>query len=166
MKNLIYLLLILAAGYWMYSKCSDDDNKNEGVLKQVKVSVKTANLRTGPGTSYDFATASGDEGGDKLQVTRGTVLQVVAVKNGWYEVRIPGDSTTAYIKQTLCTDMNGAKGKKGGKGRKAQSHQKASGDKATEKSTPAKSATPMHSTSDDEVVEEMKGSSADDEVLF
>ena len=166
MKNLVYLLLLLAAGYWVYTRCQGDSNEDEGVLKRVKVSVKTANLRTGPGTSYDFATTGGDATGDKLQVTRGTVLQVVAVKNGWYQVRIPGDSATAYIKQTLCTDMNGAKGKKGGKGQKAQSSQGASSDKATEKSTPAKSATPTHSTSDDEVVEEVKGSSADDEVLF
>lgn len=166
MKNLVYLLLLLAAGYWVYTRCQGDSNEDEGVLKRVKVSVKTANLRTGPGTSYDFATTGGDATGDKLQVTRGTVLQVVAVKNGWYQVRIPGDSTTAYIKQTLCTDMHGAKGKKGGKGRKTQSNRKASDNMPTQKSASTKSATPAPSTSDDEVVEEVKGSSADDEVLF
>jgi len=156
----------LAVGYWIYSKCSGTSNKDEGVLKQVKVSVKTANLRTGPGTSYDFATAGGDATGDKLQVKKGTVLQVVAVKNGWYQVRIPGDTMTAYIKQTLCTDMNGAKGKKGGKGRKSQSNKETSDDKHTEKPASAKNDAPANSTSADEVVEEVSGSNSDDEVIF
>ena len=165
MKNLIYLLLILAAAYWMYNRCQGDSNKDEGVLKRVKVSVKTANLRTGPGTSYDFATAGGDATGDKLQVTRGTVLQVVAVNNGWYQVRIPGDSATAYIKQTLCTDM-GAKGKKGGTGRKSPSSKGTSDKKSTRKPSSAQSPAASHSTPADGVVEEVKGSSTDDEVLF
>lgn len=165
MKNLIYFLLILAAGYWIYSKCSGDNSQNDGVLKRVKVSVKTANLRTGPGTSYDFATANGDASGDKLQMKQGTVLQVVAVKNGWYQVRIPGDSTTAYIKQTLCTDI-GAKGKKGEKGRKSLGSKGTSGEKSTRKPSSAKSPAASNATSADGVVEEVNGSSSNDEVLF
>ncbi|MEE3415150.1 MAG: SH3 domain-containing protein [Prevotella sp.] len=70
------------------------------VYKIVKVTAKTANLRTGPGTEYDYATFNNG----KLQVSRGSQLNVIDEENGWYKVRIGDNSQEVYIKQSLCAD--------------------------------------------------------------
>ena len=90
MKKLICFLVILVAGYWLYGKCSHDDSQAQDVMKQVRVTAQTANLRTGPGTSHEVALTAA---GGKWQVSRGAVLDVVGQEDGWYEVRLDGDAT-------------------------------------------------------------------------
>ena len=63
------------------------------VYKIVKVTAKTANLRTGPGTEYDFATFNNE----KWQVSHGTQLNVISEENGWYKVRIGDNPQEVYI---------------------------------------------------------------------
>ena len=102
MKN-FYLLLMLVCGCWWLSSCIDKKAKSEDVLKQVEVAVKTANLRTGPGTRYNVASPPNKSKG-KWQVKRGTVLNVVAEEKGWYQVYVTDHAHTAYIKQSLCCE--------------------------------------------------------------
>ena len=111
MKKLINLILMAVVVAWGFSNCSTDKSKRDlKVLKQVKVAAATANLRTGPGTDYDVAVGHNSE---KRVVQQGTVLNVVAAENDWYEVLVDEDSCTAFIKQSLCAELNGAvKGKK------------------------------------------------------
>ena len=170
MKKLFYFLIILVAGFWLYGKCSHKTTKDANVLKQVRVNVKTANLRTGPGTNYDFML---DAAGVKRQVSSGTVLDVVAEKKGWYEIRLDGDAThTAYIKQSLCSDVNGSSGRKGGNTGKAQSTSPAPVPDEVLSSPTTSADQDQPSTSPaappaEEVVEEVKdGGASEDEVLF
>ena len=160
MKNLIYFILIVAVGYWIYSKCSGDSDKDTGVMKQVKVTAKTANLRTGPATSFDIAV---DHDSIKRQVKQGAVLRVVAEKDGWYEVRVDDDSCTAFIKQSLCIDLNA-------KGKQTKSAGRKSGTKSNAPSSTPKQKTPAPASapaeSSDGVVEEVAGGHNDDEVLY
>ncbi|MBP5770102.1 MAG: hypothetical protein J6W75_01930 [Bacteroidaceae bacterium] len=164
MKKLSYLLIILVAGAWLYGKCSHKETDSPDVLKQVRVAVKTANLRTGPGTSYGFVL---DAKGNRRQVSNGTVLDVVAEKKGWYEVRLKGDSViTAYIKQSLCTDLKPSTSRKtgGAKGtvKRSESPSPSVQEQPTEE--PPSSSTPPPA---DEVVEEVtNGSVSQDDVIF
>lgn len=70
------------------------------VYKKVKVTAKTANLRTGPGTEYDIATYNNE----KWQVNKGNELDVIGEENGWYQVRIGDNPQEVYVKQSLCKD--------------------------------------------------------------
>ena len=74
------------------------------------MAVKTANLRTGPGTRYDMASAPNSN--RKWQVNRGTVLNVVAAEKGWYQVFVADSTHTAYIKQSLCSDYDASKARR------------------------------------------------------
>lgn len=117
MKKFLTFLIIVIAGYWVYNKYSNSDTGHKNVAStknQVTVAVKTANLRTGPGTDYDFVAVNADGTGGKLQVTKGTKLDVVSSDNGWYQVRISGDRT-AYIKKALCLSANSVKTNRKGK---------------------------------------------------
>jgi len=102
MKHYIYLLLIMVAECTTISSCIIKA-EHEEVVKQVFVSVRTANLRTGPGTKYSVAPAP-DGSSRKWQVSRGTLLNVVAAEKGWYRVFVNDSNHTAYIKQSLCSD--------------------------------------------------------------
>lgn len=102
MKN-FYFLLMLACSCWWLSSCIDKKTKSKDVLKQVEVAVKTANLRTGPGTRYTVASPPNKSKG-KWQVKRGTVLNIVAAEKGWYQVYVTDQTHTAYIKQSLCCE--------------------------------------------------------------
>lgn len=104
MKNCFYTLLLLACGCWWLSSCIGcigNKANSDDVLKQVEVAVKTANLRTGPGTRYNIATPPNSSKG-KWQVKRGTVLNVLAEEKGWYRIYVTDAAHTAYIKQSLC----------------------------------------------------------------
>ena len=160
MKKLIIFLLIVAAGYWLYSKYSQGSDDN-GVLKKVKVAVKTANLRTGPGTDFDFAV---DHDAVKCQVKQGEVLRVIAEKDGWYEVRIDDDSCTAFIKQSLCEEIGAKKSKKAPKRRSSDD----AGVPATssKRLSPNLDLSPDEPSGDDGVVEEVAGGGVADEVIF
>lgn len=165
MKNFFYLLILLVACYWLYNKCSHKDSANNDVSRQVKVAVKIANLRKGPGTGYDFVV---DSAGVKQQVKQGTVLNVVSESNGWYQVRLDNDTTLiAYIKQSLCTGQNGGT-KSVKKKRTGNSHRTVPAD--VSKSTPsgsssfsASSPTPVADGVEEEVTNE---TGSDDEVIF
>ena len=74
------------------------------VYKKVKVTAKTANLRTGPGTNYDFATINNNGTSEKWQVKLGDELDVISEQDGWYKVRISDNPQEVYVKQDLCKD--------------------------------------------------------------
>ena len=65
------------------------------------VTAKVANLRTGPGTEYDFFMQAS---GEKLQVTKGDNIEIVEDTGEWFKI-LTATGSTAYIKKTLCTDM-------------------------------------------------------------
>lgn len=171
MKKLFYFLIVLVAGYFLYAKCGHKESKDPSVLKQVKVAVKTANLRTGPGTNYDFVL---DANGAKQQVNKGTILDVVAEKRGWYEIRLQGDSTRiAYIKQTLCSDLNShSSGSQNSKQRPPKTTPAADPTATSSGSSDGyhistEPVSPPVSNPDDEVVEEVTtGGGSEDEVIF
>lgn len=167
MKNVIAILVIVLCGVGLFSSCihcsRSSDDKDLKVLKQVRVAVKTANLRTGPGTSYDYATVKSDGSGGKWQVKRGTLLDVIAQKKGWYQVRVAGNERTAYIKQTLCKELtpSGNSSRKSAKNGTEETKSKDVRDKK-----PKKASSPSV-PSDDEVVEEItSGQPQDDEIFF
>ena len=170
MKRLIYYIVIIIGAYWGYNHFfgSDDAEKSSTYVKQVRVAVQTANLRTGPGTNYGYATTKADGSGGKWQVRQGTLLNVLSAKQGWYEVHVGKDTRSVYIKQSLCTDVKG-----GGKAKKASTKatsSKAVGKKATgadaSGSTAPKPQTPAsNNASDEDVVEEVQSEAADD-VIF
>lgn len=160
MKKLLALLIIVILGIWGYRSCvhkkTDDDTK---VLKQVKVTALSANLRTGPGTNYDYATVSEDGSGGKWKLKRGTVLEVVSETVDWYEVRPVGNTRTAYIKKSQCIDLDQANAKANSKAKKERSSkQKSEKDKVE--------TTPNEDSASDVVEEVTKGKPQDDDVIF
>jgi len=162
MKKLLALLVIVFLGVWCYRSCvhKKTDEADADVLKQVKVTALSANLRTGPGTNYDYATVSADGTGGKWKLKRGTVLDVVSETVDWYEVRPVGNTRTAYIKKSLCTDLDQAQSKASRKTQKEQSaaFPKNSANNRSEATT---------TNQDNDVVEEVtKGKPQDDEVIF
>lgn len=70
-------------------------------IGQVTVTTKVANLRTGPGTNYDFYKRAN---GAKLQSFMNDRLSVVEDQGEWYKV-LTNDGGLAYIKKTLCSPM-------------------------------------------------------------
>lgn len=167
MKKLISFLLIVLCGYWLYGRCSRSETDSK-VLKQVKVAVKTANLRTGPGTNYDYVMLS--DSTDKRQVSHGTVLDVVAMNNGWYEVRIEGEDSTAFIKQSLCVDLKQPKANKSSKGNSragsAGNAPSPSHSSSSQEAQPSQSTSQPPANTIDEVVEEVQGGQEQDDVIF
>lgn len=163
MKKLIYFVIIVAVGYWLYGKCSRKDD--EDVEKRVRVVAKWANLRTGPGTGYDLAV---DHDSVQLRAEQGRVLVVIGEEDGWYQVRVDDDSCTAFIRQTLCEGLNkksktASQRKKRGEPSKAASTKRKSPKPDKQHSEPAVPAEPA----DDGVVEEVTGGSASqDDVIF
>ena len=163
MKKFFTLLFILVAGYWLYSHCTrKTESSSPETLKQVKVMVQTANLRMGPGTSYSIAIS---ESGAKCQVTRGTLLDVVAEKNGWYQVRIPNANNTAYIKQTLCADPSAGQGR-GRRSNSGSAYSGASGGNQEAATSSEQEQAPIIESDPDEVVEEVTKGQPNDEVIF
>ncbi len=169
MKDFLVLLLFLAAGYWLYNRCTKEPDTDPDVQKQVRVTVATANLRTGPGTNFDVASVNADGTGGKWQVSRGTVLDVLGQKSGWYEVRLPKGERTAFIKQTLCADLS-AKGRPSGTRSRRGGGSSSPSPSASSGTTPSAaegtvSTAPAPGTSE-EVVEEIVTNNSDDEVFF
>ena len=162
MKKLLALLVIVFLGVWCYRSCihkKTDATDDVTVLKQVKVTALSANLRTGPGTNYDYATVSADGTGGKWKLKRGTVLEVVSESGDWYEVRVVGGSRTAYIKKSQCIDLDQANAKANNKAKKERSSkQKAEKDKIEN--------SPTNESQSDVVEEVTKGKPQDDDVIF
>ncbi len=161
MKKFLAFLFIVFLGVWGYRSCANKKaaTADPEVLKQVKVTAVSANLRTGPGTSYDFATVNADGTGGKWKVKRGTVLEVIQETAHWYEVRLIGDTRTAYIKKTLCADYDQNKDKTSGKNKKEKSSSPKKADNKVDQ--------PSTNNADNDVVEEVtKGKPQDDEVIF
>lgn len=166
MKDVLYFLLFCVACYWLYGKCWGKDESEPKVLKQVTVTAKTANLRTGPGTNYDFAV--NDSTGEKWQISRGTQLDVLAESKGWYKVRVAGSERVAYIKQTLCSGSGSSDSKPARKVKSRQTAPATSHDDGSG-STNQTTATPpptVHKDASEEVVNERKSNRNDDEVLY
>ena len=102
MKKILSILMIALCGCWLYSGCTVKVEKAEkDIEKQVRVAVKSATLRMGPGDEYEVAL---NEDSEECTMAKGTVLDVVASTNGWYEVRID-DEFTAFIKQSQCEEV-------------------------------------------------------------
>lgn len=167
MKKLFGFIIIVIAGFWLYGRCTDDkQTTKDDVLKQVTVSAKVANLRTGPGTNHAIISVNADGSGGNLQIRRGTKLDVLSESGGWFQVRIPGEERTAYIKASLCNDPTAKAASGKGSGRKGKRQEASSGEPsgtATESSPEAAPATPLP---DDDVVEEITTGQAKDEVIF
>lgn len=152
------------------SSCIQIKRSKSDVIKQVKVTASVANLRTGPGTNYAIASVNADGTGGKWQVVRGTHLDVVGERNGWYEVRPAGQERTAYIKQTLC-DGSSTTTSKGSSGSRSSASAPASPSTSGESQEPAATTAetsdqPVTPAPAEEVIEEIKGAQPDDEVLF
>lgn len=107
------LILISTVGTMALDWFLDPFNRNketvieqqlEPVYKKVKVTAKTANLRTGPGTNYNYATINNNGTSEKWQVKRGDELDVISEQDGWYKVRIGDNPQEVYVKQDLCKD--------------------------------------------------------------
>jgi uncharacterized protein YgiM (DUF1202 family) len=164
MKKLIALIIIVLLGIWGYRSCTH--KKAEGqvetveetkVLKQVKVTATYANLRTGPGTNYDYATVSADGSGGKWKVKRGTVLEVISETGDWYEVRPVGNTRTAYIKKSLCANLDQTKDKKKDKKKRSVSNGNSTEDQIED----------VYGNLPDDGVEEVtNGHPQDDDVIF
>ena len=163
MKKFLALLAIVFLGVWCYRSCihkKTDATDDVTVLKQVRVTALSANLRTGPGTNYDYATVSADGTGGTWKLKRGTVLDVISETVDWYEVRPVGNTRTAYIKKSLCADLDKAQSKASRKTQKEQSD--ASPQNASKNRSETSSA-----NQDDGVVEEVtKGKPHEDDVIF
>ena len=120
-----------------------------------------------PGESSVAWNADGT--GGKWQVSRGTVLDVLGQKSGWYEVRLPKGERTAFIKQTLCADLS-AKGRPSGTRSRRGGGSSSPSPSALSGTTPSAaegtvSTAPAPGTSE-EVVEEIVTNNSDDEVFF
>lgn len=167
MKKFITILIVVVCGLWLFNHCSfcshGKEDKDQKVLKQVRVAVQTANLRTGPGTGYDYATVESDGTGGRWQIKRGTVLDVLAKENGWYLVRVAGDPRTVYIKQSLCADLT-----KGGKSPRKENTDSVTviDDKPSDDAKPEEVQSPSSPSVDDVVEEVVNSKTDDDEVIF
>ena len=76
-------------------------------IKEVKVSVETANLRTGPGKNYPYAFKKNKNGvEEKWQLHRNDRLLVVEIIGDWYKAIPLGDDENSeiYISTKLCRD--------------------------------------------------------------
>lgn len=155
---------------WIYNNCtcgSDNPGKPQST-RQVRVATKTANLRTGPGTNYDVLTVNADGTGGKLQVKSGTVLHVVGEQNGWYQVRISGDTRKAYIKKSLCGDVKARSGSRKRKGSSSRRTSTSSRSSAAPTAPEAPVAPKAPTAPNEEEVVEIKTNqdSQDDDVFF
>ena len=85
---------------------SNGSNDNASVhpsgIGNVIVTANIANLRIGPGTNYDFYTQTD---GRKLQVKKGDQIVVIEDLGEWFKILVPNGSGIAYIKKTLCTEL-------------------------------------------------------------
>ena len=170
MKKFLVFVVFVIALVWGCNRCSDKEAPASDALKQVTVSAKVANLRSGPGTNYDIITVNADGTGGKYQVRRGTKLDVLSESGGWFKIRVPHDERTAYIKQTLCDDpsaKNSGKSSGSRKGRGASSSgSPAASAPAAESTTPAATPAPPAEPAEEEVVEMTSGRGSQDEVFY
>lgn len=168
MKRFLAFVVFVIALVWGCNRCSDKESPKDDVLKEVTVSAKVANLRSGPGTNYAVISANADGTGGKYQVRRGTKLDVLSESGGWFKIRVPREERTAYIKQTLCNDPS-AKSRNSGsrKGRGASSdNPSASSTTASEATTPEANPAPPVAPAEEEVVEMTSGRGSQDEVFY
>ncbi len=170
MKRFLAFVVFVIALVWGCNRCSDKESPKDDVLKEVTVSAKVANLRSGPGTNYAVISANADGSGGKCQVRRGTKLDVLSESGGWFKVRVPHEERTAYIKQSLCNDPSAkSKSRNSGsrKGRGASSdNPSASSTTASEATTPEANPAPPVAPAEEEVVEMTSGRGSQDEVFY
>jgi TonB family protein len=100
------LLVIILIIWGCFKFCGSSQNNNsESVnlsgIGQAIVTANIANLRTGPGTDYDYYLQSD---GTKVQVKKGEYIEVLEDGGDWFKIMTP-DGGTAYIKKTLCSDI-------------------------------------------------------------
>ena len=103
--SLLFIFLISLPTNENFSFGSSSPDNTEVVaptaIGHATVTANVANLRTGPGTDYDFYMLSE---GTKLQVTKGDNVEILEDTGDWFKI-LTSDGGTAYIKKTLCTDM-------------------------------------------------------------
>ena len=100
---LLFLIYLPVSGIVWSVKEKPTTEKPAGpaVIGFTQVTAKTANLRMGPGTNYDFYMQGN---GTKLQAHKGERLEVIEDQGGWFKIKT-SDGGFAYIKKTLCTAM-------------------------------------------------------------
>lgn len=168
MKKFLLLVAFIIATIWLYNHLTGPIAHHEDALgtKKVRVAASVVNLRTGPGTNYNILTVNEDGTGGNWQVKSGSVLTVIDEKDGWYQVYVDeSGERTAYIKKSLCADLNARTNTKKGKGTSSRSTSTTTDDSSAPEApvTPAAPAAP----NEEEVNEINNGQNAeDDEVLF
>lgn len=168
MRNILGLLVLFVAGFWLYGRCTGSDNSHSNevqIIKQVRVVTAIANLRTGPGTNYAIETVNADGTGGKWQLKGGSIVNVVKEQNGWYQVCIGDDKRTAYIKKTLCTELNDCSAPRRVKNSNSRSSSTSSENSATSGTLTTPTATPV-SPNEEDVVEITTGHVSEDEVFY
>lgn len=100
---LLFLIYLPVSGIVWPVKEKPTTSKPAGpsAIGYTEVTAKTANLRMGPGTNYDFYMQSN---GTKLQAHKGERLEVIEDQGGWFKIKT-SDGGIAFIKKTLCTPM-------------------------------------------------------------
>lgn len=101
----LLFLLIVAAGAHSKSHEIKSEEIHETTAPQpighATVTANIANLRTGPGTEYDYYTLSN---GAKMQATQGDDVQILEDVGEWFKI-LTSEGGVAYIKKSLCSDM-------------------------------------------------------------
>ncbi len=102
---ILWLISLPTTEKFASSNSSSDVNIEQPTYSYIGVTTvkaKTANLRTGPGTSYDYFK---DSNGKKIQVNRGDKLYVYEVDGDWFKIEMSGNEF-AYIKKSLCEELS------------------------------------------------------------
>lgn len=74
-------------------------------IKEVIITVETANLRTGPGNKYPYAVKYvGNGGKEKWQLHNGDRLYVIDIIGDWYKAIPVGEDSVVYVSTKICSD--------------------------------------------------------------
>jgi hypothetical protein len=104
----VFLLLICCVSLPTVMDFGGEEEQSSVVSSRPKaigyatVTTKIANLRRGPGTDYEICMMPN---GEKIQLRQGDEIQVLEDAGDWFKILLDGNET-AYIKKTLCSDIN------------------------------------------------------------
>lgn len=107
----VFLLLICCVSLPTVMDFGGEEEQSSVVSSRPKaigyatVTTKIANLRQGPGTDYEICMMPN---GEKIQLRQGDEIQVLEDAGDWFKILLSGNET-AYIKKTLCSDINSVK---------------------------------------------------------
>jgi hypothetical protein len=104
----VFLLLICCVSLPTVMDFGGEEEQSSVVSSRPKaigyatVTTKIANLRRGSGTDYEICMMPN---GEKIQLRQGDEIQVLEDAGDWFKILLDGNET-AYIKKTLCSDIN------------------------------------------------------------